>query len=218
MAGAKGEVSVQEPTRAEATLLRRSAEARATVPDLEMTADVDMSVASALPFAATTLLVRACALALREVPRANGAYRDGHYELYSRVNVGVAMFADEGPATPTVFDADAKTPAALEDELAELGERARAGQLTPPELGGATFTLLDLGTFEITAATPLPTPPHAAAIAAGQVRERPAVKHGAIVPCAAMTLTLAADSRILYGAHAAGFLSRVRMHLEEPTA
>jgi pyruvate dehydrogenase E2 component (dihydrolipoamide acetyltransferase) len=215
MAGVKGETTVQEPTRAEATLARRSAEARATIPDFELTAEVDFSKARALPFGATAILLRACALALRAVPRANGAYRDGRFELYSRINVGVVIAGAQGLAAPTVFDADQKALSELELELSRLHERARARELTSPELAGATFTLLDMGGLGVDAATPLLAPPQAAAIAAGEVRELPRIKDGAIVPAATMTLTLAVDSRILYGALAAEFLTQVATYLEE---
>src|ERR1019366_2305460 len=86
----KGETTVLEPTRAERAIARRNAETRATVPDLELGTEVEIDPALAAAGASlTAVLVRACALALRDHPRANAAYRDGHYELYSRVNVAV---------------------------------------------------------------------------------------------------------------------------------
>jgi len=213
--GLKGEVTVHEPDRGERTVVRRSAEARATVPDLELATEVDMTRASTLEVGSTTLLVRASALALRAVPRANGSYRDGLFELYSRINVGVTVTSDSTYAIPTVLDADRKSLRELDEEIAALLERALAGELTPPSFSGATFTVLDMGSLGVGSASPLVIPPQAAAIAAGAIRPLPAVRDGGIVPTPMMTLTLACDHRILYGARAAGFLEQVRAHLEE---
>ena len=119
------------------------------------------------------VLARACALALRQVPRANGAYRDGRFELYSRVNVGVTVDTPEGYVAVTLFDADRKSAIELEAELERLSARARSGELTPPELSGATFTLTNLGRYGVAGATAVIVPPHAAALAAGAVRAAP---------------------------------------------
>jgi pyruvate dehydrogenase E2 component (dihydrolipoamide acetyltransferase) len=213
--GLKGEITVQEPTRAERTIARRSAEARATIPDLELSTEVEVSSALALAEETapthghiwTSVLVRGCALALRAHPLANAAYRDGHYELYSRVNVGVVLQTDEGFTTPTVLDADRKSLAQVSGELETLAARAQAGELTPPELAGATCTLSDLSDFGVTRAGALLVPPHAVALAAGAVKHTPVVRDGAVVPGRVLSLTLACDGRILFGARAARFLA-----------
>jgi pyruvate dehydrogenase E2 component (dihydrolipoamide acetyltransferase) len=164
----------------------------------------------------SALLVRACALALREVPRANAAYRDGRYELYSRVNVGYVLLGEDAFPVPTLFDADQKSVAQLADELDGLAARARAGELTPPELSGATFTVFDLGALGVASGSAVIAPPQAAAVSAGAVREAPIVRDGAIVPGHVMSMTLACDHRILYGAHAATFLHAIQTLLEHP--
>jgi pyruvate dehydrogenase E2 component (dihydrolipoamide acetyltransferase) len=211
--GLKGETRVEEPTRAQRSIARRSAETRATVPDLELYCDVeiDASLAAAREqdCTLTAVLVRACALALRAHPRANGAYRDGRFELYSRVNVGVAMQSAGSYVTPTVLDADTKTLPELERELAALIERAPSGSLTPPELAGATFTLSDLSGYRVDRWSPLVTPPQAAALTAGAVRSTPVIRDGAIVPGSVVGLTLGCDHRILFGAQAGAFLAEI---------
>jgi pyruvate dehydrogenase E2 component (dihydrolipoamide acetyltransferase) len=217
---AKGETRIEEPTRAERTIARRVAESRATVPDLELSAEVDMDAATEIWKSAegelplTAVLTRACALALRDTPRANGAYRDGRFELYSRVNVAVST--EDAQTFPTVFDADGKSVAELRAEIATSARRARDGELTPPELAGATFTFYGVGSGGVTHVTPIITPPQAAAVGAGAVRETPVVRRGEIVPGHVMTVTLACDHRILYGTHAARFLSLVKELLERP--
>jgi pyruvate dehydrogenase E2 component (dihydrolipoamide acetyltransferase) len=190
--GAKGEASFLELTAAERTIARRAAEARATVPDLELSVDSPGQAALATP-----ALLRACALALREHPRANAAYRDGRFELYSRVNVGLVLATEEAYLVPTVFDADCKTQAELEDEVRELWAQAAGGQLGSPSFSGATFTLWNAAEHGLARASIPVVGPQAAALMAGT-----------------SSLTLVCDHRILYGARAAAFLTAVRKQLE----
>jgi len=211
----RGEVRVEQPTVRQRAIARRAAEARATVPDLELSADVELDACLRLGASTTALLVRACALALRHVPRANAAYRDGRFELYSRVNVGFTVAIDDAYVTPTVFDADSKSLPALGEELDQLVRKARTGALSPPELSGATFTLTDLAGPGIVSSTAIITPPQAAALAAGGVREVPVIRDGALIAGRVLTITLACDHRILYGAQAASFLRRVKASLEQ---
>jgi pyruvate dehydrogenase E2 component (dihydrolipoamide acetyltransferase) len=188
--GARGETRIEEPTPAERAVARRAAESRATVPSLELSVSVDGA-------ATTAELVRACALALREHPRANGAYRDGRFELYSRVNVGVVVAVADAYLIPTVFDADHRTADELEAEIARLEADALAGALTAPAFGAATFTLWNGAALGLAGASIPVVPPQAAALAAGTRR-----------------LTLCCDHRILYGARAAAFLETIAHHLD----
>ncbi|MGZ4329018.1 MAG: 2-oxo acid dehydrogenase subunit E2 [Solirubrobacteraceae bacterium] len=212
-AGAKGEVRIEEPSAAERAIARRAAEARATVPDLELRADVDMAQALELRdsqgHSIPAILVRACALALRAVPRANGAYRDGRFELYSRVNIGIVVADEHTYLIPTVFDADQKSLADLTDEIERVTGAVRAGELEPPAYAGATFTLSYVGALGVSASTIVVNSPQAAALAAGAIREAPVVRDGAIHPGHLMTITLACDHRILYGAHAARVITEI---------
>lgn len=217
----KGETQIEEPDRAARTIGRRSAEIRATVPDLELGRDVDADALLALVrrdgFSTTALLARACATALRELPWANAAYRDGHYERYSRVNVGITIQTGDVQMIVSVLDADTKSPAQLTEEIARLTERARGGQLTPPEQAGTTFTLSDLsehpGPHRWSA---LVIAPQAAALTAGAAHPAPVVRDGAVVAGNVISLTLACDHRILFGARAAALMKRIADLVEEP--
>jgi len=223
--GIKGEVERQELEAAQRVVVRRSAESRATVPHLELEVQVAMERALALlarevgpTFGGSGLLAaRACALALRDHPRANAAYRDGAREGYSRVNLGLVLTHADIQVIPTVLDADRKPLAELAQEVAELRERARSRELTSPELSGATCSFWDAGVLGIDRAGPVIVAPHAAALAAGAVREVAAPGNGSVVFSAQMTLTLACDHRILYGEPAASFLIAVKTRLEEAT-
>jgi pyruvate dehydrogenase E2 component (dihydrolipoamide acetyltransferase) len=217
----KGEVRIVEPDRNGRSIARRSAEIRATVPQLELSADVDVGAALALAgerdCLLTAVLVRACASALAASPWANAAYRDGHFELYSRVNVGVTVQSEDALATPAILDADRKPLAELADELERLRARARAGELTPPELAGTTFTFTDLGQCPaVHRYAPLVNPPQAAAAAAGAIRNIPVVRDGAVVPGSIVTVSLTCDHRILYGERAGAFLQKIVTHAEDP--
>ncbi len=164
------------------------------------------------------MVVKACALALREHPRANGSYRDGRLQLHSRVNVGVAVAAEDALVVPTVFDAEEKSLGEIARETRALAERVRAGTITPPELGGGTFTVSNLGMYGVTSFTAIINPPQAAILSVGSVEPRAVVREGEVVARHTMTVTLACDHRILYGADAARFLARIRELLEAPAA
>ena len=216
--GLKGVPSIREPTRSERSVGRRTAETRATVPDLELGLEVDAEPALARAESEgcsfTAVLVSACAAALREHPRANGAYRDGHFELHSRVNVAVTIPSPDAYMAPTLLDADTRSLTDLDAELTRVSGLAVAGELTAAPLAGATFTLTDLGPEGIHRGSPFVSPPQAAAIAAGAVRAVPVVDRDAVRPGHALSLTLAADSRILFGTAAARFLAAVGQALE----
>jgi pyruvate dehydrogenase E2 component (dihydrolipoamide acetyltransferase) len=223
---AKGDVVVVEPTRLQGVVARRMAEAKATIPDFQVQTEVVMD--AAIAFRAqlkasgaqapsfNDLIVKAAAIALREYPRANGAWRDGCFEEYSRVNVGIAVAADGVLVVPTIFDVDSKSLGAIAAEARRLAGRVRDGSVTPAELAGGTFTVSNLGMYGMTAITPVINMPQAAILGVGALRETLARVDGEIVDRALMTLTLSCDHRILYGAEAAQFLSRIRDLLETP--
>jgi pyruvate dehydrogenase E2 component (dihydrolipoamide acetyltransferase) len=226
---AKGQTTYEDLSKLQSTISRRMAESKATAPHFYLEAEIDMSrlVAARGQIKAgakegdvvpsfNDMVVKACALALREHPRANGAYRDGRFELYSRVNVGVAVSARDALVVPTVFDADQKNLRQIATDARALAQRVRDGQITPPELSGATFTVSNLGMFGIDSFAAVINPPQAAILAVGAITERPVVRDGSIGTAHLMRVNLACDHRILYGAPAAEFLARIRALLEEP--
>jgi pyruvate dehydrogenase E2 component (dihydrolipoamide acetyltransferase) len=164
----------------------------------------------------TDFVIKACATALRRHPRANGSYADGGFDLHTRVNIGVAVAADEALIVPVLADADTKSLGGIARETRRLAERVRSGEITPPELSGATFTVSNLGMYGMTAITPVINPPQAAILGVGALRGTLARVDGEIVDRELMTLTLSCDHRILYGADAASLLADVRTLLEQP--
>ena len=169
------------------------AESKATAPDFVMTLEVDMDEAvelrAQLKAAAgdgpapsfNDFVIKAAALALRDFPRANGAYRDGQFELYSRVNIGVAVAGQDALVVPTVFDADRKSLGTIAAEARRLAERVREGKITPPELSAGTFTISNLGMYGIRRFVAVINPPQAAILAVGELSPKPVVRDGEVV-------------------------------------
>jgi pyruvate dehydrogenase E2 component (dihydrolipoamide acetyltransferase) len=226
-AGAKGEVKVEELTRLQQTVSRRMAESKATAPDFSIALTVDMTAAVELrarlkeisdPVPSfNDMVVKACANALREHPRVNGAYRDGKFELYDRVNVGIAVAAMDALVVPTIFDADTKSLGAIARDARAVIGKVKDKTVTPPELSGGTFTVSNLGMFGIEHFTAIINPPQAAILTVGKLAKQPAVDDkGKVIARDQMTLTLVCDHRILYGADGAEFLARVKDLLEQP--
>jgi pyruvate dehydrogenase E2 component (dihydrolipoamide acetyltransferase) len=248
---AKGETTVVALSRTQQAIARRMAESRATVPDFSVQVDVDMQQCVALRTQLKSLahpadageagdhevptyndmVVKACALALREHPRVNGSYRDGAVQLHSRVNVGVAVAAEHGDThagtsehshtlvVPTVFDADTKALGEIARETRRLAQRVREQTITPPELGGGTFTVSNLGMLGVRSFTAIINPPQAAILSVGALEQRVVVdEEGSFAARPMLALTLVSDHRILYGADAARFAARVRELLQAPAA
>jgi pyruvate dehydrogenase E2 component (dihydrolipoamide acetyltransferase) len=228
---AKGSTTYQELTRLQQVVSRRMAESKATAPHFYLQSEIDMSAAVAargrikamsaegevVP-SFNDMVVKACAIALREFPLANGSYRDGRFELYSRVNVGVAVAARDALVVPTVFDADKKGLREIASDARALAAKVRDGSITPPELSGGTFTVSNLGMYGVSNFSAVINSPQAAILAVGAITERPVVRDGQIATAHLLGVTLACDHRILYGAPAAEFLARIRALLEEPLA
>jgi pyruvate dehydrogenase E2 component (dihydrolipoamide acetyltransferase) len=222
-------VETIELTKLQQTVSRRMAESKATAPHFYLQANLDMTAAwdarGRIKAAAAEgdvipsfndMVVKACAIALGEFPRANGAYRDGKWELYSRINVGIAVAARDALVVPTIFDADLKGLRQIATESRALAGKVRDGTVTPPELSGGTFTVSNLGMYGISNFHAVINSPQAAILAVGAITETPVVRDGEITTARLMGVTLACDHRILYGADGAEFLGRVRTLLEEP--
>jgi pyruvate dehydrogenase E2 component (dihydrolipoamide acetyltransferase) len=228
---AKGDTESRELNKLQQTIARRMAESKATAPHFYLTIEIDMGKAvearAAIEGATkegdvvpsfNDMIVKACAIALREFPKANGAYRDGRFELYSRINVGVAVAAEEALVVPTIFDADKKGLRQIAADTRAVAAKVRDGSVTPPELSGGTFTVSNLGMFGIDEFDAVINMGQAAILAVGAIREQPTVRDGEIVPAQLMKATLSCDHRILYGAEGAEFLARVKQLLEEPVS
>jgi pyruvate dehydrogenase E2 component (dihydrolipoamide acetyltransferase) len=217
---------VQELSRTQSLIARRMAASRSTVPEFALEVDVDMTgalemrrelkaVSEPAP-SVNDIIVKACALALRRHPRANGSFAESGFVLHPQVNVAIAVAVEGSLLTPVVGDAEAKSVGEIARETRQLIERGRAGQLSPAELDGATFTVSNLGMFGIDRFEGIINAPQSAILCVGAIRDRPVALDGEVVIRPMASITLAADHRILYGADAAAFLVDVQRFLEHP--
>ncbi len=219
----------QNLTRLQQLIARRMVEAKATVPHFQVQTEVVMDSAVALRTelksleveadrmpSLNDLIIKAAAIALAEFPLANGSFQDEAFVLHDHINVGVAVTTDDALVVPTVFDTVSKSLGEIAHETRRLAGRVRDGQISPAELEGGTFTVSNLGMFGMTAIAPVINPPQAAILGVGSLRQTLARSDDRIVDRALLTLTLSCDHRILYGAEAARFLSRIKDLLERP--
>lgn len=198
---ARGTVERVEPTKAQRAAARKVAESKATIPHLYVKGKLEIgSGAEVLPE-----VVWAAARALRGAPRLNGSYRDGAFEAYSRINVGVVADGADGLVVPTIFDADSKDRGQIAAELEALTAKALNAEITAREIAGGTFTIAT--GFGYDGCDFLPV------INAGQ-----AANLGIGSPSGgAISATVAADARMISGAEAAAFLALVQAALRKRT-
>ena len=161
-------------------------------------------------------IVRAAALALRQVPAANAAWAETAIRLYERADVAVAVAVPDGLVTPVVRGADAKGLAEISREMKDFAARARAGKLMPEDYQGGTFTVSNLGMYGIRQFAAVINPPQGCILAVGAGEQRPVVEGGALAVATVMTCTLSCDHRVVDGAIGAAFLAAFKRLIEDP--
>jgi len=161
-------------------------------------------------------IVRAVALALRQVPEANATWTDTAIRLYNDVDVSVAVATPSGLITPVVRRADEKGLATISGEVKDLALRGRDGKLLPEEYQGGGFTISNLGMFGVKEFAAIINPPQSCILAVGAGEQRPVVKDGALAVATVMSCTLSADHRSVDGAVGAQFLAAFKRMIEEP--
>jgi pyruvate dehydrogenase E2 component (dihydrolipoamide acetyltransferase) len=215
-------------TRIRRTIARRMVESKTTVPHFYLTTEIDMTEAGAfrrqlndalggtIRIGFNDMAVKASALALRRYPEANASYHEDKLVLHEQVNVGIAVAAGDALIVPVLRDADKKNLREIAVAAGDLVERTRAGKITPAELEGQTFSVSNLGMYDVDEFSAIVNPPDAAILAVGSIRAKPVVVDGQIVIRDRMRVTLSCDHRVLYGAPAAEFLQEVKRLLEKP--
>jgi pyruvate dehydrogenase E2 component (dihydrolipoamide acetyltransferase) len=208
-------------------IARRMPLSKAPVPHFYVSSEVAMDRAWALREELNALegqpkvsindfVIRACALALREHPGVNASFQGESIRVYHRAHIGIAVALEDGLITPVLRDAETKSIARIAVEARDLAERARARKLRVPEMSGATFSISNLGMFDVTEFSAIINPPEGAILAVGTVRTIPVVTADGLGVGRRMMLTLSSDHRVMDGAMGARFLQDVKRLLEEP--
>jgi len=162
------------------------------------------------------LFLKAVAQALRDHSYLNARWTEKGIELLREINIGLAVDTERGLIVPVIADVPGKALRDIARERRDLTERALAGKLLPEDLAGGTFTLTNLGMFDIDAFTPLINLPQCAVLGMGRIRTKPVVYRGEICAREMMALSLTFDHRIVDGAPAARFLQQVKQLIEHP--
>ncbi len=207
---------------------RRMTDAKQSVPHFYLTADLDAGPLMALrsdlnsrmpeeaKFSVNDFLVKAAALALREFPNLNASLAGDEIIRHGEINIGVAVAVEDGLLTVVAREVDQKHLTALSGEIRAMVERARAGKVKPADIEGSTFTVSNLGMFQVDRFIAIINPPETAILAVGSVRKEPVVVDGRIAVGQRLQATLSADHRVTDGAEAARWLQVFRSYVEHP--
>jgi len=208
------------------TIARRLAESKFTAPHFYLTMEIDMDNAmnarkaindsGAAKISFNDMVVKACAMALRQHPKVNSSWRGETIRYNEHVHIGVAVAVDEGLLVPVVRFANEKGLSQIGAEVKSFAEKAKSKKLQPSDWEGNTFTISNLGMFGIEEFTAIINPPDACILAVGGIKSVPVVKNGAVVPGNVMKVTLSCDHRVVDGASGAAFLQTLKAYLENP--
>lgn len=209
------------------TIAKRMVLSKTTIPHFYVTMEFDMdpliefrkmlnASQVALRVSYNDLLIKACALALKSQPAVNASFANNMIIRHRRIDIGVAVAVEDGLITPVVRNADGKSIGQINGEMREMAERAKERKLTPTEYTNATFTISNLGMYDVDSFTAIINPPEAAILAVGGIKTVPVVVDGQIKVGNRMKVTLACDHRAIDGATAALFLRELKKLIENP--
>lgn len=208
------------------TIARRLAESKSTIPHFYLSVDcrmerllalrAEVNAAASRKISVNDFIVRAVAVALREVPQANVGWTDAAMRQYQQADIAVAVSTDTGLITPIVRAADRKPLSQISAEIADLAARARSGQLRPDEYQGGSFCISNLGMYGVEQFAAIINPPQAAILAVGAAQQKAVVEDGTLAVGTAMHCTLSVDHRAIDGALAAQWLAAFRHAVESP--
>ena len=207
-------------------IAKRLSESLFTAPHFFVTVSIDMDQAieargkmnevAPVKISFNDLVVKACAVALKQHPVINSSWLGDKIRFNEHVNIGIAVAVDEGLLVPVVRFADGKSLSRISAEVKEFAKKAKDKKLQPADWEGSTFTISNLGMFGVDDFTAIINTPDSCILAVAGIQQVPVVKNGAVVPGNVMKVTLSADHRTVDGASAAAFLNTVKSLLEEP--
>jgi pyruvate dehydrogenase E2 component (dihydrolipoamide acetyltransferase) len=214
--------------RLRATIGRRMTQSKQQAPHFYVTSEIDAApllsfreeLNALLPedarLSINDLIVKAAGIALGEFRNLNASLQGDQVVRHGAVNIGVAVALDEGLLTVVARDADRKPLADLGREIREMVGRARQGRVRPEDIEGSTFSVSNMGMYDVDHFIAIINPPEAAILAVGGVRDVPVVRDGQLVAGKRMKMTLSADHRVTDGVEAARFLQALKQILEHP--
>ncbi len=217
-----------ELTRMRQAIARVTAESKRSAPHFYLTSDIDMARAVRLRqeindsldasqrVSLNDMVVKACALALGKHPKFNASFQEDHLQMNPSVNIGIAIALEAGLIVPGVNNCESKSLVEIAEASKDLNERSRNGALRNEEYTGTTFSVSNLGMFDVDSFAAIIFPPHAAVLAVGTVKQQPVVRDGELAVSEIMKATLSTDHRVADGAEAALFLVEVKRILENP--
>ena len=217
-------------TQLRKTIAKRLAQSLGPVPTFYLTTEVDMERAAEAREGLKTalgdegkvsfndIILKAIATALRQHPECNAWWQDDRIRYWHEVHIGMAVAIPDGLITPVIRDADRKSLRQISAEARDLAQRARDRKLQPEEYTGSTFSVSNLGMFDIDEFTAIINPPEAGIIAIGRIAEAPAVVDGQVQVRRRLRITMSCDHRVIDGATGAQFLRTVKLMLENPLA
>ncbi len=213
-------------TQMRKVIAKRLSESLFTAPHFFVTVSIDMDSAivarnkmnevAPVKISFNDLVVKACAVALKQHPAINSSWLGDKIRFNEHVNIGIAVAVDEGLLVPVVRFADGKSLSRISAEVKEFAKKAKDKKLQPSDWEGSTFTISNLGMFGVEDFTAIINTPDSCILAVAGIQQVPVVKNGAVVPGNVMKVTLSADHRTVDGATAAAFLNTVKSLLEEP--
>jgi len=213
-------------TQMRKVIAKRLSESLFTAPHFYVTMSIDMDQAVAarakmnefapVKISFNDLVLKACAVALKQHPVINSSWLGDKIRTNEHVNIGVAVAVDEGLLVPVVRFADGKSLSQISVEVKEFAKKAKDKKLQPADWEGSTFTISNLGMFGVDEFTAIINPPDACILAVSGIQAVPVVKNGAVVPGNVMKVTLSCDHRVVDGASGAAFLQTLKSLLEEP--
>ena len=222
------DVEIMQLSRMRQTIARRTVQSMQEAPHFYVTADVDMTLALTLRqqlneklagearVSINDMIIKACALALVKYPTFNSSFQGDHLRVYKQVNVGIAVALEQGLLVLSLGDCRDKSLADISKTSREVVERAQAGVLREEDYTGGTFSVSNMGMFDVDAFSAIIYPPQAAVLAVGTVRKQPVVRDDQITIAQVMKATLSTDHRVADGAQAAEFAVEVKRLLENP--
>lgn len=208
------------------TIARRLSESKFTAPHFYLTLDIEMSrcidaretinAATGSKVSFNDFVIKACATALQQHPKVNSSWMGDTIRTNHHINIGVAVAVEEGLLVPVVRYADSKTLTQINAEVKEFAVKAKDKKLQPADWEGNTFTISNLGMFDIEEFTAIINPPDACILAVGAIKSVPVVKNGQVIAGNVMRVTLSCDHRVVDGVTGAKFLNTVKGYLENP--